>query len=227
MWDSSFLQIISQVWLEPVLSLDLLKKVSTHHCECWTILISYMSQSLSSSCFQGMKVCLKTLCHVLVPKLLLLAGTYRLDRQRFPAPKWWGSEFQVSIFCFWKNGDSESGEVWRLNGQTQGKFQLIVVSHVAHAIQVWWFLRLTLWSQGNNQHYWYEKLIGSVWLSNNHIEIVAERFKLDKFVNLLLNFIAQNHDGAHAVKVQSPQLLSCDSKFLDCNFIVILILILV
>lgn len=42
-----------------------------------------------------------------------------------------------------------------------------------------------------------------MWPSNNHIEIVAEGFKLDEFVNLLLNFITQNHDGAHAVKVQS------------------------
>ncbi len=113
MWDSSFLQIISQVWLEPVLSLGLLKGVSSHHCECWTILISYMNQSLSSSCFQGMKVCLKSLCHVLVPKLLLLAGTYRLDRQRFPAPKWWGSELQVKYFLLleewgfriWRSGE--------------------------------------------------------------------------------------------------------------------------
>ncbi len=66
-----------------------------------------------------------------------------------------------------------------------------------------------------------------MWPSNNHIEVVVEGFKLDEFVNLLLNFIAQNHDGAHAVKVQSQRLLSCDSKFLDCKLIVILVLILV
>lgn len=75
-------------------------------------------------------------------------------------------------------------------GQMQGKFQMVVVRHTGHAIQVgyFWYRFVVFWFKSRNCHV--NKVLG-----------MMQEDVPDEFASLVLNFISRNRIGPNGIEV--------------------------